>query len=172
METAKLVCDILMVVIAALAAWISIRTWRGNTKLEKYRMIRDYLRESREDKDVARFFYKIEYDERWYGPNFHGSELEPIVDKALTRYSYLIELLNDDVVDENGIKSAKYEISRILGNFDVQAYLFNLRNFTTGIKTFFPYADLVEYGKSKGILDDTFFNAELGVKKYGKTLNW
>ena len=109
------------------AAWISIRTWRGNTKLEKYRMIRDYLRESREDKDVARFFYKIEYDERWYGPNFHGSELEPIVDKALTRYSYLIELLNDNVVDENGIKSAKYEISRILGNFDVQAYLFNLR---------------------------------------------
>lgn len=34
METAKLVCDILMVVIAALTAWISIRTWRGNTKLE------------------------------------------------------------------------------------------------------------------------------------------
>lgn len=60
-EAAKLVCDILIVVIAAHTAWISIRTWRGNMKFEKYRMIRDY----------------------------------------------------------------------------------NLRNFTTGIKTFFPYADLV-----------------------------
>lgn len=172
MENAKLVCDILMVVIAALTAWISIRTWRGNTKLEKYRMIRDYLREIREDKDVARFFYKVDYDERWYGPDFHGSELEPIVDKALTRYSYLIGLFNDNVVEEKGFENVKYEISRILENFDVQAYLFNLRNFTTRIKTFFPYADLVEYGKKEGIFDDAFFNAELGVKKYGKTLNW
>lgn len=172
MENTKLVCDILMVVIAALTAWISIRTWLRNTKLEKYRMIKDYLRVSREDKDVARFFYKVEYDERWYGTDFHGSELEPVVDKALTRYSYLIELFNDKVVDEKGFESAKYEITRILGNFDAQAYLFNLRNFTTRVKTFFPYADLVEYGKKEGILDETFFNAELGVKKYGKILNW
>jgi hypothetical protein len=172
MEMAKLVCDIAMVVIALASAIISIRTWFRNTKLEKYRMIKDFMRESREDRDVARFFYKIEYGERWYGPDFHDSELEPVVDKALTRYSYLIELLNNNVVDENGFENAKYEITRSLGNYDVQAYLFNLRNFTTKMKTSFPYAALVEYGKKEGILDETFFNAELGVKKYGKTLNW
>ena len=166
------ISDVVTALVTVLGVCISIYTWKKNTKLEKNKALVDFFRETHEVSDIAEVFRKIDYGERWYGKDFHNSEFEGKVDKALIRYAYFIDLLNDGYVETSKDDCIKYEIHRVLNNFDTQAYLFNLRNFTNKQNTSFPYKALVDFGKSCGILDETFFNAELGEKKYGKFLNW
>ena len=166
-----LISDAVTALVAALGAGISIFTWKKNTKRERDKVIKEFFREIHEASDTAEVFRKIDYGKKWYDENFHNSEFEEMVDKALIRFSYFIELLNEGGVDIKKSNWINYEIHRILSNFDTQAYLFNLRNFTNSKKIPFPYKSLVDYGKSIGILDETFFDVELGVKKYRKFLD-
>lgn len=166
------ICDFATAITAVLGVGISLSTWKRNAKLEKANAIKNFFREIHESSDTAEVFRKIDYGRKWYGENFHNSEFEEMVDKALIRFTYFIELLNDGCVDIKKSNWINYEIHRILSNHDTQAYLFNLRNFANSRKLPFPYKSLVDYGKQIGILDETFFNVELGEKKYVKILNW
>ena len=166
------ICNIVIAITAIVGVYISITTWKKNTKQEKFRITNNFIRETCEDRNIAKVFHKIDYSKHWYGPDFHNSDFEAEIDKLLIRYTYFIDLYNYGYTDKNSTEWLNYEIHRLLTNFDMQAYLFNLMNFTKRIKAPFPYKALVEYGKKQGFLDDTFFNVQLGAQKYPKTLNW
>ena len=166
------ICDFITAMAAAFGVGFSLITWRRNTKFEKAKSIKDFFREMYEAPDTVEVFRKIDYDKKWYGRKFHDSEFEGKVDKVFIRFTYFIDLLNEGCVDIKKSNWINYEIHRILSNHDTQAYLFNLRNFANSRKLPFPYKSLVDYGKHIGILDETFFNVELGEKKYVKILNW
>jgi hypothetical protein len=166
------ICEIIIAITAVLGVCVSITTWKKNTQLEQKKIVQDFFRESFEDKDFATIFHSIDYDKNFYGPDFHDSELEAKLDKFLIRYTFCVGFVAGSNPNDKNMDWIKYEIHRILTNFSIQSYLFNLCNFTKRINAPFPYKSLVDYGKSAGLLDETFFNAERGVKKYGKTLNW
>lgn len=166
------ICNIVIAITAIAGVYTSITTWKNNTKQEKIRNTNNFIRETCEDSSIAKVFHKIDYSKNWYRPDFHNSDFEIEIDKVLIRYTYFIDLYNDGNIDTSTTEWLNYEIYRLLTNFDMQAYLFNLMNFTKRINAPFPYKALVEYGKKQGILDDTFFNVQLGAQKYPKTLNW
>lgn len=166
------ICNIVIAITAIAGVYISITTWKKNIKQEKLKNTNNFIRESCEDSNIAKVFRKIDYSKNWYGPDFHNSDFEIEIDRVLIRYTYFIDLYNDGDIDTTSTKWLNYEIHRLLTSFDMQAYLFNLMNFTQRINAPFPYNSLVEYGKKQGLLDETFFNTELGIKKYGKTLIW
>lgn len=166
------ICNIIIAITAIAGVYISVTTWKKNTKQQKIKNTTDFIRGTCEDTNFAKIFQKIDYSKNWYGQDFHNSDFEIEIDMVLIRYTYFIDLYNNGEIDTTTTKWLDYEIHRLLTNFDMQAYLFNLMNFTQKINASFPYKSLVEYGKKQGVLDGSFFNTELGVKKYGKTLKW
>ena len=150
----------------------AIVEWREHKKIRNVEMLLRFSRDVENDPSIAEFFKKVDYGERWYDGEFHDSPFEKKVDYTLGILCHYVKMIDYNIIEEKDFYAFNYVIRRVLQNHDAQAYLFNLLNFTARIKSSFPFASLVEYGKSKGILDETFFNAELGVKKYGKTLNW
>ena len=59
-----------------------------------------------------------------------------------------------------------------LKNFDMQTYLYNLRNFTLRTNTPNPYAPLIEWGKNADVLGKDFFDETNKSGRYVKTMNW
>lgn len=159
-------------VITALAAASAFLTWHHDKKIEKYRIGIDIIHNTLGDDDVITFIHMIDYDEQWFSKNFHNTELEKKVDKALSCYSYLIDLKNANIINKQTFNSAKYVIKRILKNNQAQAYLFNLHHYCKKIGTDCPFESLIKFGKDKQILDSSFFNPTIGISKYPKTLNW
>ena len=166
------ICEIIIAITAVLGAFISITTWKKNTLVEYNKTAQNFFRDTLEDKNFAMIFHNIDYGKNFYGPDFHDSELEANLDKLLIRYTFLVDLVTYVCFKNKNMDWIKYEIHRIVTNIDIQSYLFNLSNFTKSINAPFPYKSIVDYGKSAGLLDETFFNVEQGIKKYGKVLNW
>ena len=166
------ISDIVLAVTAIIGVRISLATWHDNVKKTKRALIKDLIQETLEDSEISEVFRNIDYNKHWYDEKFHDSPLERKVDKAFMRFSYFIDLLEDEYIDNKALDLIKYHLQRVLHNHDSQTYLFNLLNFTQKIEATFPYATLVKYGKENGYLDETFFNPELGLKEYDKFLNW
>lgn len=178
METAEMLCRIVVALTALFGSCFSICTWRRNIKFERNRRKKEFFRETLENKELLETFRLIDYGKLDYDKTgFHNNgkaenDLENRVDRLLIRFSYLVDSHEEIILDDKVFNFLNYELQRTLQNEVIHRYLFNLMNFSQNIGTKFPYQLLVEYGKKHGFLDATFFNAELGVKKYGKTLNW
>lgn len=114
-------------------------------------------------------FQKIEFETGWYGVDFHGSKLENDVDDFLM--SLTLHSLSYKENDPNPFMALLgHMLTATLRSFDIQTYLYNLRNYTQRVNMPNPYNPLIEWGKNAGILGENFFDRN--SDRYQKTLNW
>lgn len=142
--------------------WIEERKKNKNTNVEE---IQKFVSDAR----VKEIFQKIEYEHDWYSVDFHGSKFENDIDDflmslTLHSFSYKEEDSNPFMV------LLGHMLTATLRSFDVQTYLYNLRNYTQRVNMPNPYDPLIEWGKNVGILDEEFFDGNSSM--YQKTLNW
>ncbi len=129
------------------------------------------IRKFVEDSRTKETFQKIEFENGWYEIEFHGTKFENDVDDflmSLTLYS-----VSYKEKDSNPFMVLLgHMLVQTLKNFDMQTYLYNLRNFTLRTNTPNPYAPLIEWGKNADVLGKDFFDETNKSGRYVKTMNW
>lgn len=143
-------------VCVVLGAAFSLCQWRRQQKRSAAEFLKGLLDELRSDKIVA-FLYDVDYDEDWYGPNFHGSERENRVDRALSFLSFMCYLHFERLFGKTEFMFFEYELKRVLRNEQVIDYLYNLYHFSARENRSSPFEHLISYGVKGDLFDKTDF---------------
>ena len=110
-------------------AWEARKMANITRRQARAALLGDLLWKFRGDANVQAAFYHIEYDEFEYGPEFHGSEWEPKIDRLF----YLLDLVGSLVVagdiSLDDVRPLAYGARRVLSNPSVVAYIDFLAGF-------------------------------------------
>lgn len=149
--------------------------WRKNILLKRAGYINELIEKIRTDMYIKDVVYMLDYNDKWYSEQFHGSgELELKVDKTLSYFSYICYLKNQKVISDKEFSFFKYEIDRILMNSQVQDYVYNLYHFSNKNNTPMTFLYLFKYGQKTGKFDKQFYdkNAYKSCPKYHRYINF
>lgn len=117
---------LLVTAFGVLAAFWQIRS---AARAQRANFLKDLYLQLRTDTDVARAFYLIEYDEFIYDESFHGSEIEPKVDRLLTLIDLVCEMRAQHIISKREMGFFEYQFRRVASNYSIQEYLNFLNNF-------------------------------------------
>lgn len=101
---------LLVTALGVLAAFWQIR---AGARASRATFLKDLYLQLRTDADVARAFYLIEYDEFIYDHNFHGSELEPKIDRLFTLIDLVCEMRSQGVISKREMNFFDYQFGRV-----------------------------------------------------------
>lgn len=149
--------------------------WRRDIALKRANYINELTEKIRTDDSIKDVVYLLDYDDHWYSKEFHGSgKLELKMDKTLSYFSYICYLRKQRIISNKEFDFFRYEIERILKNQQVQDYFFNLYHFCNQLDTPMTFKFLFEYGESKKVFDEVFYdkNAYMKDLKYHHYLNF
>jgi hypothetical protein len=118
-----------LLMVTALGVIASFWQIRAGARTQRAIFLKDLYMLIRTDTEIARAFYCIEYGKFRYTPEFHGSELEPKVDRLLTLIDLVCELHAQGVITEREMNFFNYQFVRVARNKDIQNYLSFLNDF-------------------------------------------
>ncbi len=114
---------VVSLMIAAIALAINVRQTILNNTLVKAKMVSDSLHIFMNDETIQVAFYKIEYGDFQYGPDFHGSNEEKEIDKLLRHFSNLAIMWKNGLLNIDDIFPIQYFILRAVNNNQVKKYM-------------------------------------------------
>lgn len=117
---------LLVTALGVLAAYWQIR---AGARAQRATFLKDLYMQLRTDSEVARAFYLIEYGEFNYDVTFHGSDVEPKVDRLLTLIDLVCEMRAQRVISKREMSFFDYQFNRVAQDQDIQNYLQFLNSF-------------------------------------------
>ena len=143
--------------------------WSENSKFKRAEYIKTLTDEIRTNNHMA--FYLFEYDEDWYGLDFHkGKEIEKKVDYTLSFFSYICYLRKQRIITDTEFDCFRYELERIINNSQFQDYMYNLYHFSKRLNQPISFVYLFEYAKDKACFNEEFWDEK--SNKYPHYLNF
>jgi hypothetical protein len=110
---------------------IALTFWqvRGGVRTQRAQFLKDLYSTLAADPDVLAAYYWIEYGRFEYGAEFHGSEIEPKVDRLLAFVDLVAELYLQSIISEREMAFFRYRFRRIYEDVGIQEYLKFLASF-------------------------------------------
>jgi len=139
-------------VIATFAAvCVAILQIKENAKIQRAIFLKDLYMQFHTDTEVSEAFYLIEYGNFKYEQDkFHGSKQEKSIDRLLTLIDIICEMYDQDFFSDREFKYFKYQIKRVMDNYEIQNYLSFLSDFCQGdIPKIFPSFERYRQKQSK-----------------------
>lgn len=121
--------DMFLLIITAIGAvgvYIQIHT---GTKIQRATFLKDLYTEISTDLDARAAFYAIEYDELVYGLDFHGSDMEPKLDRFLSLLDVICEMHSQNILRWEEMRFFEHYLNRTANNVQVKEYIDFLNNF-------------------------------------------
>lgn len=118
-----------------------------NTRYQRANFLRDLYMQLRSDPAIVEAFYEIEYSKFVYGMDFHGSDLEPKMDRLLTLVDLVCEMRAQRIITKREMGFFVYSFDRVAQNKSVQAYLAYLNNFAKNNHQKKPFAAFQVYAR-------------------------
>ena len=161
--------------LAVIGGLFACYRWRRDVALKRADYINELTDKIRTDPLIVETLYLLDYGGSWYSREFHsGSAMEVKIDKTLSYFSYICYLRDQRIISDTEFKFFKYKLVKILVNWDVQDYLYNLYHYTKRLNLPLSFQCLVEYGKEYNLFDADFFDpsAHKTNPKYHRYLNF
>jgi hypothetical protein len=112
-----------LLLITALGVVAAVVQIRNGTKAQRATFLKDLYLQFRIDPEIAESFYLIEYDKFRYDSSFHGSEIEPKIDRLLTFIDLVCELYDQQSISQKEMKFFNYPFKRVAQDPEIQKYL-------------------------------------------------
>jgi hypothetical protein len=112
-----------LLVITALGVIAAVIQIRNGTKAQRATYLKDLYLQFRTDPEIAETFYLVEYDKFKYDSDFHGSEIEPKIDRLLTFIDLVCELYNQKSISKKEMQFFNYAFKRVARDLEIQKYL-------------------------------------------------
>lgn len=165
------ICELLSIVFTVMGGIFAYKKWDESNRIKRAEFIKQIIEKLRFDENMVKVMYKIDYEDKWYDKNFHGSNSEIEIDKLLTYMSYICYIYKMKNIKSKEFKILCYELKRTCLSHDVQSYLWNLYHFSKKQKTDCMFQYLIDYGIKNNIIDEALF-FDSNCKKYTKHLNF
>ena len=121
---------------------------RSSARTERASFLKDLYSTLTSDPDISRAYYLVEYGQFTYGPDFHGSELEPRIDRLLSFADLVCELHDQGIVTAREMEFFRYRFVRLASDPNIRAYLDFLTDSykTVGVRKE-PFHSFTAYGR-------------------------
>lgn len=117
---------LLVTMFGVLAAFWQIR---GGARAQRAAFLKDLYMQLRTDAEVRDAYYEIEYGKFVYDSNFHGSLLEPKVDRLLTLLDLVCEMHQRGILSDREMGFFEYQFGRVAKDTGIHEYLAFLSTF-------------------------------------------
>lgn len=152
--------SVLTFICTLIGGLFALYQWILKQKVERANGVKQLIDQYRQDNDIVVVTDWIDYGTPWYNASFHGSgDKEKKVDKTLFFFNYICYLKKRRILSSAEWFFFCYDIDRILSNWSIQDYLYNLYHFTKKQNILFPYEMLLKYARQKHFLKNCFFDA-------------
>lgn len=161
-------------VFVAVGGVFALCQWRRRVKESEARFLKSLLDEFYGGV-MVKFAQMVDYGAWRYGDDFHGSELEPLTDQAMSMAAYVCYLFLNKIIDADEFRFFKYDIDRLVDHYGVRDYLYNIHHFARRTKSGSPFCWLCDYGKKTGHINaEEFENPKewQSNHRYHHYLNW
>lgn len=147
--------------------------WHISQQQKDAEFLRDQIAEIRSGA-VRAFINKCDYEEHWYGEEFHKSEYQQIVDHALTIFSCMCYMRDCGLMSRKSFGFFKYDYELLFSDSQVVDYLYNLFHNARREHMTFPFEYLVKYGMRENLIkigraafeDPTTYQRNESLHKY------
>lgn len=112
-----------LLVVTALGVVAAFWQLRASARAQRAMFLKDLYLQLRTDPDVAKAYYLIEYDQFHYDGAFHGSDLEPKIDRLLTVIDLVCELHAQGTITKREMQFFCYQFRRVAQNEGIRGYL-------------------------------------------------
>lgn len=102
---------------------------RSSARTQRAQFLKDLYSTLAADPDVMDAYYQIEYGQFHYGDGFHGSDIEPRIDRLLGFADLVSELFLQKIISKRELVFFEYRFRRIYENPEVRQYLNFLTSF-------------------------------------------
>jgi len=147
------IINAILLMVAVLGICFTYREAKQTRKTQKATFFKDLYSTMYSDPDIRKAYYQIEYGEFTYSDSFHGSKMEPLIDRLLSFADLVCYLYDQKMLTENEMVFFKYEFIRIYVDTNVKNYLQFLEDFyqknKTGTK---PFPSYVSYCSQYAVL--------------------
>lgn len=146
--------------------------WKKSDQIHKTEITTEFLNKLRSDAEIVSAFHKIEYQEHWYGPEFHcnNEDLERKIDFLFSTIDNICYMKSKKLFLNKDFQAFQYIINRVCSNPDSQTYLWNLYHFSKSQGVHCSFGYLIEYGIKEHLFLETFESST--SKQYEKVLNF
>lgn len=144
---------------------------KQKVKSDHAKYVAEMMDKTRSNPAMLELFSLLDYQKFEYDIKFHGSEIERTVDNLLHHYEYIIYLKKTKMLKKDEFGFFEYNIQRVIGDYQIQNYLFNLYHFVNTGNLSFKYKRLFEYGEENELINPTEFERK-DSHKYKKVLNF
>jgi hypothetical protein len=139
-----------LVLVTALGVAAAFVQLRASARTQRATFLKDLYLQLRTDGDIREAFYKIEYSEFVYSADFHGSELEPKIDRLLALIDLVCELRAQRIISDREMSFFSYEFERVGGDPHVRDYLAFLNHwYEDNDLTAKPFGAFQAYGSAR-----------------------
>lgn len=150
--------------------FLGIQLWQ-KVRTDHAKYVAEMMDKTRSNPAMLELFSLLDYQKFEYNLRFHGSEIERTVDNLLHHYEYIIYLKKTRMLKKAEFGFFEYNIQRVIGDYQIQNYLFNLYHFVNTGNLSFKYKRLLEYGEENGLINPTEFKNKDSFY-YNKVLNF
>jgi len=123
-----------------------IYQWYIANKIKRAELIHQIIEKLRLDPEMLETMNMIDYDEQWYGKEFHrNSDKEKRIDKLFYYFTHVCYLRDREIINKEDFYIFEYSINRIYRSKQAKTYLWNIYHFSKEhhAKSSFHY--LIEY---------------------------
>jgi len=110
---------------------IALTYWqvRSNARTHRAVFLKELYFTVTSDTSICEAYYAIEYERFRYGPDFHGSQLEPKIDRLLSFADLVCDLYSQRVIKKHEMAFFRYRFLRIAQDANIREYLAFLVDF-------------------------------------------
>lgn len=126
--------SVLLIVTAIGVFGVFVQIHRG-TKIQRAIFLKELYTELSSDPDASEAFYAIEYDELTYDDDFHGSEMEPKLDRYLVLLDVICEMYDQGILRWEEMRFFAHYLDRTAKNKQVRTYIEFLNTFQKELGT-------------------------------------
>lgn len=130
---------------------IALTFWqvRANARTQRASFLKDLYSTLITDPVISEAYYLIEYGNFAYGPDFHGSDIEPKIDRLLSFADLVCELSSLKIIKTKEMEFFRYRFVRIGADPGIEDYLKFLTGFYQRVgMTRRPFDNFVAYCKT------------------------
>lgn len=129
---------------------IAMTYWqvRSSARTQRASFLKDLYSTLTTDADICEAYYLVEYGRFKYGTEFHGSNMEPKIDRLLAFTDLVCELYQQQIITSHEMEFFRYRFLRLATNPDIKAYLQFLSGFyaQVGLEKE-PFHSFAEYAR-------------------------
>ena len=126
---------------------------RSSTLIKRNEYVENLSNTTNDDPRITSFLQMIEYDQKWYGNDFHGSSLELKVDATLNRFNFICYLEETRVLRYREMRFFDYQIRMILKNGEMIVYLIDILCWTSSLEDISDNIDATAEERLHNIID-------------------